>query len=337
MEGQYCLKWNNHHSTLISVLDSLLGSGKHVDCTLAAEGRELGAHKVVLSACSPYLESLLNKPSEKHPIIIFNDVKYDELKAILEYMYRGEVNVLQEQLARFLKAAEALQIKGLTDQGGGGGGGSNDNDHRGAGNIESLASNQIGGKYKHASETSSEDTTTPSRNMRQEDHAPNRRKRQRRMSQEKLSSDNNIDSSNSCDTILSAPITATTAVHSQPTSVTKIETDRLSSPMVQQQHNTSAPPTTAVLIKPKSEYFEDPNSQDKFIEDLTLDDDEEVSRYSAKPGPSHADTQGKYQTNDVLCRIIDQLSKIFVGKNNFHQGLLYQNFLLVDNIQLKSK
>lgn len=52
---QFCLRWNNHQRTLISVFDSLLESGTLVDCTLAAEGRYLKAHKVVLSACSPYL------------------------------------------------------------------------------------------------------------------------------------------------------------------------------------------------------------------------------------------------------------------------------------------
>lgn len=52
---QFCLRWNNHQRTLISVFDSLLESGTLVDCTLAAEGQYLNAHKVVLSACSPYL------------------------------------------------------------------------------------------------------------------------------------------------------------------------------------------------------------------------------------------------------------------------------------------
>lgn len=52
----FCLRWNNHQSTLISVFDTLLESGTLVDCTLAAEGQYLKAHKVVLSACSPYLE-----------------------------------------------------------------------------------------------------------------------------------------------------------------------------------------------------------------------------------------------------------------------------------------
>lgn len=53
-DQQFCLRWNNHQSTLISVFDTLLENGTLVDCTLAAEGKFLKAHKVVLSACSPY-------------------------------------------------------------------------------------------------------------------------------------------------------------------------------------------------------------------------------------------------------------------------------------------
>lgn len=41
------------------------------------------------------------------------DIAYTEIRAILEYMYRGEVNVAQEQLPSLLKVAEALRVKGL--------------------------------------------------------------------------------------------------------------------------------------------------------------------------------------------------------------------------------
>lgn len=50
----------------------------------------------------------------KHPIVILKDVGHKELVAILQFMYQGEVNVRQEELATFLKTAEMLQIKGLT-------------------------------------------------------------------------------------------------------------------------------------------------------------------------------------------------------------------------------
>ncbi|KAG5670102.1 hypothetical protein PVAND_000385 [Polypedilum vanderplanki] len=118
-DQQFCLRWNNHQSTLISVFDTLLESNTLVDCTLAAEGKFLKAHKVVLSACSPYFATLLSQQYDKHPIFILKDVKFQELRAMMDYMYRGEVNISQDQLAALLKAAESLQIKGLSDSRGG--------------------------------------------------------------------------------------------------------------------------------------------------------------------------------------------------------------------------
>lgn len=53
---QFCLRWNNHQPNFISVFSSLLNSETLVDVTLAAEGRHLQAHKVVLSACSSYFQ-----------------------------------------------------------------------------------------------------------------------------------------------------------------------------------------------------------------------------------------------------------------------------------------
>lgn len=60
-------------------------------------------------------QSLLSQQYDKHPIFILKDVKFQELRAMMDYMYRGEVNISQDQLAALLKAAESLQIKGLSD------------------------------------------------------------------------------------------------------------------------------------------------------------------------------------------------------------------------------
>lgn len=63
---------------------------------------------------------LLNQHYDKYPVLILKDVTYQELRSMMDYMYRGEVNITQEQLGSFLKAAESLQIKGLTESSGGG-------------------------------------------------------------------------------------------------------------------------------------------------------------------------------------------------------------------------
>lgn len=70
---------------------------------------------MVLSACSPYFQQLFINHPEKHPIVILRDVPYADMKSLLDFMYRGEVSVDQERLSAFLRVAESLRIKGLTE------------------------------------------------------------------------------------------------------------------------------------------------------------------------------------------------------------------------------
>ncbi|XP_057378415.1 longitudinals lacking protein, isoforms A/B/D/L-like isoform X3 [Daphnia carinata] len=113
---EFCLRWNNHHNTLISVLDSLLMKERLVDVTLAAEGQFINVHRIVLFACSQYFEELLSQLPDKQAVIFLKDVEFADLKALVDYMYRGEVNVSQDRLEIFLQTADSLKIKGLVDQ-----------------------------------------------------------------------------------------------------------------------------------------------------------------------------------------------------------------------------
>lgn len=112
---QFCLRWNNYQSNLTCVFDQLLQSESFVDVTLACDGNQIKAHKIVLSACSPYFQSLFFENPCQHPIIIMRDVKWAELKAIVEFMYKGEINVNQDQISPLLAIAEMLQIRGLAE------------------------------------------------------------------------------------------------------------------------------------------------------------------------------------------------------------------------------
>lgn len=112
----YCLRWNNHQSNLLGVFSQLLESESLVDVTLACtEGPSIRAHKVVLSACSSYFQALFLDHPNRHPIVILKDVRFTELRTLVDFMYKGEVNVEYCQLSALLKTAESLKVKGLAD------------------------------------------------------------------------------------------------------------------------------------------------------------------------------------------------------------------------------
>ncbi|XP_018357920.1 PREDICTED: transcription factor GAGA-like isoform X1 [Trachymyrmex cornetzi] len=113
-DEQFSLVWNSFPRNLSSGLYTLLTDEHFVDVTLAVEGQILRAHKLILSVCSTYFRELFKGNTCKHPIVILKDVNYRDLSAILHFMYQGEVNIKQEDIASFLKVAEVLQIKGLT-------------------------------------------------------------------------------------------------------------------------------------------------------------------------------------------------------------------------------
>ncbi|XP_032662660.1 modifier of mdg4-like isoform X1 [Odontomachus brunneus] len=322
-DQQFCLRWNNHQSTLVQNFDTLLESGTLVDCTLAAEGRYLKAHKVVLSACSPYFEGLLSEHYDKHPIFILKDVTFNELKAMMDYMYRGEVNIGQDQLTPLLKAAESLQIRGLSDNRTGEGrkaesrpqktvsqptAPSLDIPHTSSGlTIEknrvprqSMAQGSVGDLP--------EDTASPqvskgiSSREGSQSPIPRRRKKLRRRSAGEDTTTESQDASNSSDmpqqmggpSLGIAPV-AEERVHADPTDslgrsalmtqLTKPADEMLQLPL-------EKPEPSDNLVEPKSEYLEEP---EEGVEDLTLDDDmndlNEMEQDNNRAGPSHDSSQ----------------------------------------------
>uniref|UniRef100_A0AAG5DX41 BTB domain-containing protein n=1 Tax=Anopheles atroparvus TaxID=41427 RepID=A0AAG5DX41_ANOAO len=116
-QQHYCLRWKYHRSNLQVMFSQLLGRGCFCDVTLACEGQTIRAHRVVLCACSTYFENLLTNcySEEKDPIIIMHDVRYEDVKCLIEFMYKGEINVEHGALTSLLKTAEDLRIKGLAE------------------------------------------------------------------------------------------------------------------------------------------------------------------------------------------------------------------------------
>merc|ERR1712012_398570 len=111
---KFCLRWNDFETNISVAFRELREDKDFFDVTLACDDQQMQAHKVILSACSPFFRSVLKKNAHAHPLLFLKGVKYVDLVAVLNFMYHGEVNVAQEELNSFLAVAEELKVKGLT-------------------------------------------------------------------------------------------------------------------------------------------------------------------------------------------------------------------------------
>jgi len=113
-DERFCLRWNDFETNISNSFRELKDDKDFFDVTLACDDNQLQAHKVILSACSPFFRSILKKNPHQHPLLYLKGVKYDNILSVLNFMYHGEVNIAHEDLNSFLAVAEDLQVKGLT-------------------------------------------------------------------------------------------------------------------------------------------------------------------------------------------------------------------------------
>ena len=95
----------------------LWNSHEFTDVTLATvDNEQIEAHKVILSACSPFFRNILIRNQHQKPLIYLKDVHSTDLTLLLEYIYHGECQVANEDLRKFITLGEELEINGLIDQ-----------------------------------------------------------------------------------------------------------------------------------------------------------------------------------------------------------------------------
>jgi len=111
---KFCLRWNDFENNISSAFRELRDDKDFFDVTLACDDEQIQAHKVILSACSPFFRNILRRNPHQNPLLYLKGVKYTDLQSVLNFMYHGEVNVAQEELNSFLAVAEDLRVKGLT-------------------------------------------------------------------------------------------------------------------------------------------------------------------------------------------------------------------------------
>merc|ERR1712243_65591 len=111
---KFTLRWSQFEETTKESLKSLHGNDHLCDVTLlSADDQDIKAHKVVLAGSSPYFDRVLKANPNDHPLLFMNGINMDVLKAIVAFIYLGEVQVEQDNVEAFMAGATALEVKGL--------------------------------------------------------------------------------------------------------------------------------------------------------------------------------------------------------------------------------
>ena len=110
---KFCLKWEDFQKNIVGNFKDLREGPDFTDVTLACDDQQVEAHKVILSASSPFFQNILKINKHPHPLIYMRGLKYKDLVSIVDFIYHGEVNIHQEDLNTFLDLATEMELKGL--------------------------------------------------------------------------------------------------------------------------------------------------------------------------------------------------------------------------------
>ena len=116
MEEKLSVQWADFKNNISASFGELRTENDFADVTLACEDHDFEVHKLILSASSPFFKALLKRASKQphHPMIYMRGVQAKDLEALVDFIYLGEANILQENLGSFLAIAEELKLKGLS-------------------------------------------------------------------------------------------------------------------------------------------------------------------------------------------------------------------------------
>ena len=101
------LKYNDFQEHISGSFGSLRTELDFTDVTLASEdGQHVEAHKVVLAASSIFFQNLLKQIKHQQPFIYMRGMRSEDLVAIVDFMYHGEVSIHQDNVDNFICIAE---------------------------------------------------------------------------------------------------------------------------------------------------------------------------------------------------------------------------------------
>ena len=114
--NKYLMKVDDFDANFVSSFSLLRDSEEFFDVTLVSDDEiPIQAHKVVLSASSAFFRNVLKSQKVISPLLYIRGVTNNVLAGVVEFMYKGEVTVEENNLDSFLKLSEDLKLRGLSE------------------------------------------------------------------------------------------------------------------------------------------------------------------------------------------------------------------------------
>ncbi|CAL4082413.1 unnamed protein product, partial [Meganyctiphanes norvegica] len=129
------LKWDYYRHNFSETLYNVKKKECYSDVTISCEGKLYRVHRLVIAMSSSYMDKLFQDIERTNSfisnlVVVLKDINSKELELLLDFIYAGEVEVLQHDLPGLIKAAEYLGIKGFSN--------SKDGDIEKSGDLESF-------------------------------------------------------------------------------------------------------------------------------------------------------------------------------------------------------
>lgn len=123
-DDELSLRWNDFESSLAQSFSDMRDNSHFFDVKIACFDKKsvmktIPAHKIILSACSPVFKELLcaiGTGDSNNPLLFLRGISYQEISAVLDFIYNGQTKVQHKELDAFLTTAEELKIKGLSKE-----------------------------------------------------------------------------------------------------------------------------------------------------------------------------------------------------------------------------
>ena len=113
-EGKYFIDWEEFEAGSSERFKNLVGKQEFSDVTLVAgDGKRIFGHQVILATGCSFFKNLLEGERSPKPLIFFRGVETSLIVSLMDFLYTGKAEVMEELLTEFIALAEDLGVEGL--------------------------------------------------------------------------------------------------------------------------------------------------------------------------------------------------------------------------------